>query len=129
MTESPDSSAPQGTEESTRVELPGPSFQPSEVDTTLAEEPRPNLDQRQAAISRDRRAAGPEATNQEDRDSLEDEHSKLGSDSPNDPKWDDYLSCRRHTPSPETWVASGYTLEGGGARTDILPRLVRLSRV
>lgn len=56
-------------------------------------------------------------------------YSKLGSNSPNDPKWGDYLSCRRHTPSPATWVASGYTLEGGGARTDILPRLVRFSRI
>lgn len=73
MTETPDSSAPDGTEESTRVELQGPSFQPSEDDATLAEEPRPNLDQRQAAISRVRRAAGPEATSQDDRDSLGDE--------------------------------------------------------
>lgn len=73
MTETPDSTAPQGSEESTRVELPGPSFQPSEDNATLAEEPRPDLDQRQAAITRERRAAGPVAANQEDRDSLRDE--------------------------------------------------------
>jgi hypothetical protein len=56
-------------------------------------------------------------------------YSKLGSNSPNEPKWGDYLSCRRHTPSADTWVASGYTLEGGETRTDILPRVVTFSRV
>ncbi|MDP9696654.1 UNVERIFIED_ORG: hypothetical protein J2X79_004237 [Arthrobacter globiformis] len=56
-------------------------------------------------------------------------YSKLGSHSPDEPKWGDYLSCRQHAPSAETWVASGYTLEGGATRTDILPRLVRFSRV
>lgn len=56
-------------------------------------------------------------------------YSKLGSDSPAEPKWGDYLTCRRHSSSTETWIASGYTLEGGGTRTDILPRIVRFSKV
>ena len=56
-------------------------------------------------------------------------YSKLGSNSPNEPKWGDYLVCRRYSSSAQTWIASGYTLEGGGTRTDILPRVVRFARV
>jgi hypothetical protein len=51
-------------------------------------------------------------------------YAKLGSDSPVDGKWGDYLTCRAHAPSPDTWVASGFTLEGGTARTNIVARVV-----
>ena len=54
-------------------------------------------------------------------------YSRLGSHSPDVPKWGDYLTCRAHAPATDTWVASGYTLEGGQTRTDILPRVVRFS--
>jgi hypothetical protein len=52
-------------------------------------------------------------------------YAKLGSHSPAVPKWGDYLTCRAHQPNSESWVASGYTLQGGEARNDILPRVVR----
>lgn len=54
-------------------------------------------------------------------------YTRLGSDSPGDGKWGDYLTCRQHDPESDTWVASGYTLEGGQARTDIVPRVVRFA--
>jgi hypothetical protein len=44
--------------------------------------------------------------------------------SPADSKWGDYLTCRKHSPDGLGWVASGYALEGGGSRTDIVPRYI-----
>jgi hypothetical protein len=51
-------------------------------------------------------------------------YSRLGSHSPSAGRWGDYLNCRAHAPAADTWVASGYTLEGGENRQDILPRVV-----
>ena len=53
--------------------------------------------------------------------------SQQGTDSPNDPKWGDYLTCRAHSTAPGSWIAAGYTLQGGGTRQDILPRIVRFA--
>lgn len=50
--------------------------------------------------------------------------TREGTNGPADNKWGDYLTCRRHTPDGVTWIASGYTLQGGGARTNIEPRVV-----
>jgi hypothetical protein len=44
--------------------------------------------------------------------------------SPSDSKWGDYLGIRRHSPDGLGWIASGFALEGGGARTDIVPRYI-----
>ncbi|MFN0190709.1 MAG: hypothetical protein ACKVP5_01855 [Aestuariivirga sp.] len=44
--------------------------------------------------------------------------------SPDQPKWGDYLTCRRHAPDGVTWIASGYTLQGGGAIADVKPHYV-----
>jgi hypothetical protein len=54
-------------------------------------------------------------------------YSRLGSHSPDAERWGDYLTCRAHAPSNDTWVAAGYTLEGGEARTDIVPRIVNFA--
>jgi hypothetical protein len=54
--------------------------------------------------------------------------TRNGTDGPNDGKWGDYLTCRRHSPQTATWVAVGYTLQGGGARTDVEPRYVHFGR-
>jgi hypothetical protein len=54
-------------------------------------------------------------------------YAKLGSDSPNVPKWGDYLTCRLPAPGSATWVAAGYTLEGGDTRREIVPRVVSFS--
>jgi len=48
----------------------------------------------------------------------------ISSDSPADSKWGDYLTCRRHSPDGLSWIASGFTLQGGGTRTDIVPQYV-----
>lgn len=53
--------------------------------------------------------------------------SQQGTDSPNDAKWGDYLTCRAHSTEPGSWIAAGYTLQGGGTRQDILPRIVRFA--
>jgi hypothetical protein len=50
--------------------------------------------------------------------------TRNGTDGPNDNKWGDYLTCRRAAPDTTEWVAVGYTLQGGGARTDVEPRVV-----
>jgi hypothetical protein len=54
-------------------------------------------------------------------------YSRLGSHSPKAVKWGDYLTCRAHEPSNDTWIAAGYTLEGGEERTDIVPRIVHFA--
>lgn len=54
--------------------------------------------------------------------------TRTGTNGPSDSKWGDYLTCRRHAPRPETWVAAGYTLQGGGRREDIEPRYVHFGR-
>ena len=51
-------------------------------------------------------------------------YAKLGSDSPGVATWGDYLTCRVPSGSGDSWVAAGYTLEGGDTRQDILPRVV-----
>ena len=56
-------------------------------------------------------------------------YGKQGSHSPSVPKWGDYLTCRAHAPKTDTWVAAGYTLQGGEARTDIVPRVIHFQLV
>ncbi|HVS13137.1 MAG TPA: hypothetical protein VMV46_04390 [Thermoanaerobaculia bacterium] len=51
-----------------------------------------------------------------------------GSHGPGDLKWGDYLTCRRHSPDGLTWIAAGYTLQGGSTRNEIEPRLVHFGR-
>jgi len=47
-----------------------------------------------------------------------------GTNGPSDNKWGDYLTCRRSAPDGKSWLASGYTLQGGGARNDVEARVV-----
>jgi hypothetical protein len=51
-----------------------------------------------------------------------------GTNGPVDDKWGDYLACRRLAPDGSSWIASGYTLQGGSSRTDIEPRVVVFRR-
>jgi hypothetical protein len=51
--------------------------------------------------------------------------TKNGTNGPSDKKWGDYMSCRPSAPDGQAWLACGYTLQGGGARTNIEPRVVR----
>jgi hypothetical protein len=44
--------------------------------------------------------------------------------SPIDQKWGDYLTCRRHEPEGKDWIASGFTLQGGDVRQNIVPHYV-----
>lgn len=39
-------------------------------------------------------------------------------------KWGDYLVCRPHPTRRTSWIASGFTLQGGTDRRDIEPRVV-----
>jgi hypothetical protein len=39
----------------------------------------------------------------------------------------DRACCRAHAPSNDTWIAAGYTLEGGEDRTNIVPRFVHFA--
>lgn len=47
--------------------------------------------------------------------------------SPAQNKWGDYLTCRRDHPNGAHWVASGYSLQGGGGIANIRPHFVRFS--
>ncbi|SNX66610.1 hypothetical protein SAMN06272735_8504 [Streptomyces sp. TLI_55] len=38
--------------------------------------------------------------------------------------WGDYLTCRQYHPETSEWVASGYTLQGGGDRSAVEPQYV-----
>jgi len=51
-----------------------------------------------------------------------------GTNGPVDDKWGDYLACRRAQPDGSSWLATGYTLQGGGTRTDAVPRIVVFRR-
>jgi uncharacterized repeat protein (TIGR01451 family) len=48
-----------------------------------------------------------------------------GTNGPSSNRWGDYLGIRPHGAQPLTWVASGFTLQGGTAPRDIEPRYVR----
>jgi hypothetical protein len=54
--------------------------------------------------------------------------TRNGTHGPADNKWGDYLTCRRHAPDGRTWLAAGFTLQGGGTRDRIEPRLVHFGR-
>ena len=54
--------------------------------------------------------------------------ARQGTHGPGDGKWGDYLTCRRHSPDGLTWVAAGYTLQGGSSRNEIEPRIVHFGR-
>lgn len=51
--------------------------------------------------------------------------SRYGTHGPNDGKWGDYLGILPYSDSGASWLASGYTLRGGGERTNIEPRVVQ----
>lgn len=85
MSETADSPAPQGSEQSTRVELPRPTVQQLEEEVPRAEEHRPDLDQRQAAIRTERRPAGPELPNQDQEEPLENETPQIDDEPETDP--------------------------------------------
>lgn len=69
MTDQPTAAEPEGSEEASGLELPGPSSQSAEELAERAEKPRPNLDRRQQRIPTHRRAAGPPTPTDEDADS------------------------------------------------------------
>jgi hypothetical protein len=84
MSETADSPAPQGSEQTTRVELSGPTFQPEE-NAPREEQHLPDLDQRQEAIRTERRPAGPELTNQDQQEALENEAPRNDDEPETDP--------------------------------------------
>ena len=47
------------------------------------------------------------------------------SDGPVDGKWGDYLSIQPYSGQGNSWIASGYTLQGGGNRVHVEPRIVQ----
>jgi hypothetical protein len=51
--------------------------------------------------------------------------SQNGTDGPIDGKWGDYLGIAPFSETGYSWFACGYTLQGGGDRTDIEPRAVQ----
>lgn len=51
-----------------------------------------------------------------------------GDHGPTGNRWGDYLSVRPHGRHRSTWVATGFTLEGGPQRTDVVPRYVHFGR-
>lgn len=50
--------------------------------------------------------------------------TKAGTSGPDDGKWGDYLTCRRHAPDGQTFIASGYTLQGGALLSNVELRYV-----
>ena len=51
--------------------------------------------------------------------------TRNGTDGPADGKWGDYLGILPYSDFGFTWIASGFTLRGGGNRRDIEPRVVQ----
>ena len=56
-------------------------------------------------------------------------YSRLGSHSPDEGKWGDYINVRADVPNKAGWVASGLTQEGGETLNEVLPRVVRFGTV
>lgn len=54
--------------------------------------------------------------------------TRNGTNGPADEKWGDYLTCRRHAPDGLTWIATGFTLQGGTNRRNVEPRVVHFGR-
>ena len=54
--------------------------------------------------------------------------TRAGTNGPRDDKWGDYLSCRQHSPDGLTWIASGFTLQGGSSWRSVEPRVVHFGR-
>ncbi|MGZ5442421.1 MAG: hypothetical protein ACXW5U_09360 [Thermoanaerobaculia bacterium] len=50
--------------------------------------------------------------------------ARNGTNGPADTKWGDYVTCRRHSADNTSWIASGYTLQGGPNRSNIVPQFV-----
>jgi hypothetical protein len=50
--------------------------------------------------------------------------TKAGTSGPQDGKWGDYVTCRRRAPDGVTFIASGFTLQGGALPSNIEPRYV-----
>ena len=50
-----------------------------------------------------------------------------GTDGPSVNKWGDYLAVRPHGGNPQSWVATGFTLRGGSAASNIEPRYIHFS--
>jgi hypothetical protein len=48
-----------------------------------------------------------------------------GTSGPGDNLWGDYLTIRPHGADTTTWVATGYTLQGGASQTDIQPLFIQ----
>ncbi len=51
-----------------------------------------------------------------------------GTDGPASDKWGDYLTTRPHSRFPETWIGTGFTLQGGPDNDDVEPRHVWFGR-
>jgi DNA replication protein DnaC len=94
------------------IELRGPSYRTRHLKLDLHHDSEPRSPV-PARISGNQRPEFPEPTTR---------------DGPADGKWGDYLSCRRHSPQTNTWVAVEFTLQGGGERTNIEPRYVHFGR-
>lgn len=47
---------------------------------------------------------------------------------PNLNKWGDYLASRPHSPYDNTWIGTGYSLQGGGANSNARPRFMWFGR-
>lgn len=88
MSQSAESPAPQGAEDAEYVELPEPASQSAEEVRARDDEPGPNLDERQAAVRTERRAAGPDADDGEEREALEEIQPEESNESPTDPAED-----------------------------------------
>jgi hypothetical protein len=53
--------------------------------------------------------------------------TRNGSHGPADGKWGDYVGCRIAHPDGNSWIANGFTLQGGSERRNIEPRFVQFA--
>ena len=51
-----------------------------------------------------------------------------GSNGPDANRWGDYLACRRNGASGATWIATGFSEQGGAAAAGIEPRFIHFGR-
>lgn len=54
--------------------------------------------------------------------------SRISTNGPTNGRWGDYVNCRSHFPDGLTWIASGFTLQGGTEAGDVEPQYVHFGR-
>lgn len=55
--------------------------------------------------------------------------TRSSTNGPSGNRWGDYVTVHPHSPDSSTWVATGYTMQGGTDRRNVEPQYVQFRAV